>query len=185
MPNVCRARNSYNTTDEINEAKTMQLHPILDLFVFTFEKCKTKFYYIIYYTFNTYLINRICAGYSPMHLASVKVTATLILPWSSLNSLYTADGDVGRLKQFEGQTSIHILVFSCFRFLFNKLWGRSTSTSFLTVPSTLLHYCYSRYHYYLSLYLDMSTRNWIHIEGIDIILFTKLNRLVIIQTINT
>ena len=71
MPNVCRARYSYNTTDEINEAKTMQLHPILDLFVFTFEKCKTKFYYIIYYTFNTYLINRICAGYSPMHLASV------------------------------------------------------------------------------------------------------------------
>ena len=43
MPNVCRARYSYNTTDEINEAKTMQLHPILDLFVFTFE----KFYYII------------------------------------------------------------------------------------------------------------------------------------------
>ena len=108
MPNVCRARYSYNTTDEINEAKTMQLHPILDLFVFTFEKCKTKFYYIIYYTFNTYLINRICAGYSPMHLASVKVTATLILPWSSLNSLYTADGDVGRLKKLEGQTSIFL-----------------------------------------------------------------------------
>ena len=50
-------------------------------------------------------------------------------------------------------------------------------TSFLSVPTTLLH-CYSRYHYYLSLYLDMSTRNWVHIMVIHIILFTKLVRLV-------
>ena len=48
------------------------------------------------------------AGYSPIHLASAKVTSTLILPWSSLNSLYTADGDVGRLKNLEGQTSIFL-----------------------------------------------------------------------------
>ena len=78
------------------------------------------------------------------------------------------------------------LVYSChsyFRFLFNKLWGWSTSSlhqfPLSSVDPVALH-CYSRYHYYLSLYLDMSTRNWIHIEVIDMILFTKLNWLVII-----
>ena len=45
MPNVCRARYFYDTTDEINEAKTMQLHPILGLFVFTTRKTHEKFQY--------------------------------------------------------------------------------------------------------------------------------------------